>query len=122
MDGCPYFMMNFSGWSVAMMSTPRSTAFWFSSVLSSSPQDKCQYLQVVLAAFLYELRGKGVNPDDSDVGMQFLYDMLYVLFTFDVGLQGSYLGCHFSEAFGMILLAEGEVAVFQHAFVLYQVQ
>ena len=29
------------------------------------PQDKCQYLQVVLAAFLYELRGKGVNPDDS---------------------------------------------------------
>ena len=51
------------------------------------PQDKCQYLQVVLAAFLYELRGKGVNPDDSDVGMQFLYDMLYVLFTFDVGLQ-----------------------------------
>lgn len=29
---------------------------------------------------------------------------------------------HLSEAFGMILLAEGEVAVFQHAFVLYQIQ
>ena len=36
---------------------------------------------------LYELRGKGVNPNDSDVGVQFLYDMLYVFFTFDVGLQ-----------------------------------
>lgn len=76
MDGFPYFMMNFSGWSVAMMSTPRSTAFWFSSVLSSSPRTSASTCRLCSRHFFDELRGKGVNPDDSDVGVQFLYDML----------------------------------------------
>ena len=57
MDGFPYFMMNFSGWSVAMMSTPQVDCLLVLFRLVVQPQDECQYLQVVLTAFLYELRG-----------------------------------------------------------------